>query len=338
MASGRVGGTKAKVSGKVGNEVYQIVKNPDGTYSQIVRAKGTTTVNRTTPKLQAQRMCTGMVESMMKQLSPVAKISMQSAANKSKSLNAFSSFNLQRVMADCKANWYKDNRFPYPRFSNSKNYAVDLGGPWLISSGSLQFNLFDKVLNRYIDLSHWPDFNPRVNESLVLTWSVKGRYNTVGDFFKAYRITRLDTIVMCGFYYRMYNIDEESGDADEEHKHVYLILKPNPRISDNTPFTPQVIDHLFSVQTNKNIIWGWKDDKKIFGVGWAVNNFVDISIWGYAAAFSISYLDGKKKISYSQYKNLAYGSETWLSGAQPTRVFGSWIGEPQNQNYPSPYI
>ena len=49
MASGRVGGTRSKVSGQIGGEVYRIVKNDDGTYSQIVSVKGETTVNYTTP-------------------------------------------------------------------------------------------------------------------------------------------------------------------------------------------------------------------------------------------------------------------------------------------------
>lgn len=337
MASGRVGGTKAKVSGKVGSEVYQIVRNPDGSYSQVVRAKGTTTINRTTPKLQAQRMCTAMVESLMKQLTPVAKICMQSAANKSKSLNAFSSFNLQRVMQDCKTNWYQHNHFVYPAFVERKNYIIDLGGQWLISSGTLQFNLFSRVLSSNIDVLHFPNFNPRFNAVVMLSWDMPGSFRYVGDFFKAFRITRLDTIVLVAFYDRMYNIDEETGDADQEDRHVYMILKPNPKVSDSVLFTPEIISHLFTIETSREAIWGWRDDSKAFGVGWALDNWTDISLWGYAAAFSISYLDGKKKISYSQYKNLSYGSETWLTDAQPSRVFGSWMGEPWNRNYPNPW-
>ena len=36
MASGRVGGTKSKVSGTIGSEYTSLRRNPDGTYSQVV--------------------------------------------------------------------------------------------------------------------------------------------------------------------------------------------------------------------------------------------------------------------------------------------------------------
>ena len=90
MASGRVGGTRSKISGKVGNEIYQVVRNPDGSYSQQVYEKPEIVQTAQTPKLQAQRMITAMVESLMRDLKEVGRISMQSGVNRSKSLNAFS--------------------------------------------------------------------------------------------------------------------------------------------------------------------------------------------------------------------------------------------------------
>ena len=39
MASGRVGGARAKVRGQVGDLIYQVVRNDDGSYSQEVYAK-----------------------------------------------------------------------------------------------------------------------------------------------------------------------------------------------------------------------------------------------------------------------------------------------------------
>ena len=55
MASGRVGGTKSKVSGTIGSEVYSLRRNPDGTYSQVVSAKPETTTYTNTEKQAAQR-------------------------------------------------------------------------------------------------------------------------------------------------------------------------------------------------------------------------------------------------------------------------------------------
>ena len=147
MASGRVGGSRSKISGLVGSEVYKIVRNPDGSYSQVVQTKGSYTVNTTTPKLQAQRMMVSMVEALMHDLTPVAKISWQSGANKSKSLNAFSSFNLQLVARDCKANWYGGGRFEYPMRRWWISGEWDSVGPWMLSSGTLNRNLFLQALH-----------------------------------------------------------------------------------------------------------------------------------------------------------------------------------------------
>ena len=90
MASGRVGGTRSKISGSVGDVVYQIKRNPDGTYTQIVYGKPEDVTQTITPRGQAQKMCTSMVEALMRDLKEVGRVCMQSAANKSKSLNAFS--------------------------------------------------------------------------------------------------------------------------------------------------------------------------------------------------------------------------------------------------------
>ena len=57
------------LSGQVGSTVYQIRNNGDGTLTQVAYAKGERTETTFSPKLQAQRMCMGMVESLMKQLS-----------------------------------------------------------------------------------------------------------------------------------------------------------------------------------------------------------------------------------------------------------------------------
>lgn len=337
MASGRVGGTRSKISGQVGSTVYQIRKNADGSYSQVVTAKGEQTVTFTTPRLQAQRMVTGMVESLMKQLKKVASISMQSAANKSKSLNAFSSFNLRLVAQDCKAHWYQDNAFVYPGMSNTKEYPDDLGGLYMISAGTLQFNLFDE----YSDDVNWQTTYKAPyswnDDFYSMRWHYSDDVETVGDFYKAYRITRLDTIVLCGFLAGQKNYDPETGDVEEFYKHLYIIMRPNPAVPDSALLTDDVIQSMFLIDANYDYRIAIRKDGAGFAIGWQVENYEVENLIPYMAGFSISYADGRKKISSSNYVN-AYGhGGTWLNGHAPTDVFGTWIGEPWNRHYPSPF-
>ena len=102
MASGRVGGTKSLKSGKVGDTVLGIVQEPNGSYAQKVSAYVPTKPQTQTVKLAVQQMCTAMVQAMMRDLKPLAKVAFQSGANKAKSLNAYSCFNLLKVAREAK--------------------------------------------------------------------------------------------------------------------------------------------------------------------------------------------------------------------------------------------
>lgn len=335
MASARVGGTKSRLSGTVGNTVYRVVKNPNGTYSQVVTVKGVTTANYTTPRLQAQRMVTGMVESMMKQLKKVAGISMQSGANKTKSLNAFASFNMRLVAQDCQAHWDSGNQFVYPVMSTTKQYPDDLGGLYMISAGTLQFNLFDEYGE---DLSWGMKYKDSLSwkmELYTMRWTIKSGVTTVGQFFDSYHMTRLDKIVLCGFLAGSKNYDPETGDVDEFYKHLYIIMQPNPKYPDNTPLTEEVIRDIFQFDANDDFVLVVRRDGDGFAVGWAVNNYDSDNLIPYMAGFSISYLDGKKKVSSSYYKLVFGDGSPWLGNHAPTDVFGSWMGQPNIIKYPN---
>ena len=336
MASGRVGGTRSKVSGQIGGEVYRIVKNDDGTYSQIVSVKGETTVNYTTPRLQAQRMVTAMVESLMKQLQTVAKISMQAAANKSKSLNAFSHYNLMRVADDCKTNWYGNQQFVYPRHDRYDLEVRDLGGPYMLSAGTCQFNVFDSLYEEMQPRSYFKDF-PRPFDSFYgVKFITQSGIQTVGQFLYTHRMTRLDSFVFCGFHDWTEFID---GDDDpiNYNRHEYFIAQVNAAISDDDPLTDEVLSNLFICQGSRDVYFARSKNNDFFALGfrarlddWAEQYY----FWG---AFTISYADGKKKISSSNYSSVGGDRSPWFTVSAPTQVFGSWMDDPSSRHYPSPF-
>ena len=336
MASGRVGGTRSKISGQVGKDIYEVRRNPDGTYTQIVYAKGEPTATTTTPRLQAQRMCTAMVESMMRDLKEVAKISMQSAANKSKSLNAFSSWNLQRVAQDCKANWYGNNQFTFPYTLDVVQNLADLGGPYMMSAGTLQFNCFDelahiKMAGRYYDNIRYPR-----NLLNGLKFIAKVSQVTLSEFMKKHRMTRIDILVY-PFYRLWETIDPKTEEPVMHAKNEYIMLQINPAIPDSAVLSSSVINQLFLIKSSVDVSVCIAKDNTNFVLGYACNMDELGEDAYYHAGFTISYLEGKKKISTSYYHNPDGWSTPAFVNQAPTDVFGSWMGEPWIHHYPSPF-
>lgn len=336
MASGRVGGTRSKVSGQVGDKVYQIRRNNDGSYSQVIMAKGEYTVSETNPKLQAQRMVTAMVESMMKDLKEVARISMQSAPNKSKSLNAFSAFNIELVRQDMIANWYEDCRFNYPFRNPYKSYVQDLGGPYIISSGTLQWELFDGEISDDMPSVEYDTPYIGIQYLYGISLSCDIGTMTVGQFLAKHKMTRLDSIVLCGLDYYQH-IEEDDAEPEDYLKHIYCIAQVNPRFSDGTVITPEVATQLFIFKQSGGYGVLVRRDGTGIVLGVLTDYFDNEEMLLYVSYFSISYLDGKKKISRSSYHNPDGMDKRWALDATPTYNFGSWMSQADIHNYPNPW-
>lgn len=336
MASGRVGGTRSKLSGLLGDNIYQVVRNEDGTYLQIVMVKGEKTVETITPRSQAQRMVTAMVEALMRDLKPLATISMQSAANKSKSLNAFSSFNLRLVAQDCVAHWYDSTSFVYPDRDNKGQWTMKLGGKFMLSSGTCPFNSFESLFQTETPWRVLANYPYTDHFFYGLRWNIPGSLQTVGDFFKFYRITRLDSICFADFRdWWIYN--EESEESDEYTQYDYMILKPNPAVAEDSPLSDENINRMFLVNTNMEAKIYYSRQHDFFVIGIDCDNYNRDEVVYYYGAFTISYLDGKKKISSSFFVVPDGSDKPYWDNHAPTQVFGSWMGEPNNHHYPSPF-
>ena len=337
MASGRVGGTRSKIRGQVGEVVYQVVRNDDGTYTQISYGKPEDVTRTITPRLQAQRMCTSMVEALMRDLKPIANICMQSAANKSKSLNAFSSFNLQLVAQDCKANWYGNNQFFYPRTYNIGSTSEELGGRYMLSSGTWQYNGFDELV--------FSDDPIRIYShiSLMGKWFAGARFSvnigreTFGDFLRRHYLSPLDSICLVVFH-DWYNWDEEPEDPKYFTRHSYIIAKLNTQIPTETLLTREVLEQMFIIQSDWEPIKFVNDLGTSLYLGIAVDNArLDSKIYFYGG-FTISYMEGKKKVSSSKMVAVTDWYDQYISDNNPANVMGTWMGTPSVRPYPSPFI
>lgn len=336
MATSRTGGTSGKLKGQVGSVIYQVKKNPDGTYTQYVYNKGVRTEETITPKLQAQRMCVAIVESLMADLKPVGQISFQSGRNKTQSLNGFSANNIRLVQRDCKDHWYGDNLFIYPHRHRTDKDIKDLGGAYIISSGSLNRNGFDAVVEEinarayYKDMvSYWPFL-------YGLTYTCRLGVETVSQFLKRYKLTRSDKVVFTGFH-DWITFDTEPEDPTEYYRNEFMIVSINMRIPGDTIMTEAVLSDLFQIQSSMECgIFIRKDDLG-FLIGRLCWNHERNEVFYYINGFTISYWEGKKQISTSYYTDTSGGQQPWLLHAEPAQVFGSWMGEPGVVPYPSPF-
>lgn len=337
MASGRVGGTRSKIRGQVGNTVYQVVKNPDGTYTQISYGKPEDVTQTITPRLQAQKMCTCIVEALMRDLKPIATISMQSAANKSKSLNAFSSYNLQLVARDCKAYWNGGGRFYYPKTGNIGTPSEQLGGAFMLSAGTWQYNGFDEVIFTDHPERIWP-FSWAFGKWFAgMRFSVRLGMETVGDFLRRHFMSSLDSVCFACFH-DWYDWDEDPEDPTWYTRHSYIIAAVDSTIPAESLLTADVLKRLFKFTSDWAVWSQLSDDLNNFYIGILVDHEADNEMIYTYGGFAISYLEGKKRISSSSLKLVPGWSDQYFENAYPALQFGTWMGTPTVVPYPSPFV
>lgn len=336
MASSRIGGTSGKLRGQIGDTVYQVRREADGSFTQIIYQKGERVETQTSPKLQAQRMCVAIVESLMRDLKAIGNISFQSGKNKSQSLNAFSSNNLRMVKRDCEANWYHDNRFVYPKHLRTDIQIRDLGGPYIISSGSLSGNIFDReVFSEYAGRDY-DSVAPADQYFYGVEFDCQIGVTTVGQFIRAHRMSKLDRFGFCFFrQWLSWPGVEEEGVILLHHN--YIIGSFNTRLADDTIITPDVVTQLFALTSDVDpvVLIGRNGDR--FAIGKLCDYYrVDEQCY-YMTGFSISQVSGKKQISTSFYHTPDGSDDPWYNDSAPCHVFGSWMSQYDVDPYPSPF-
>lgn len=336
MATSRVGGSKGKLTGQVGDVIYQMRKNSDGTYTQIMYNKGQRTETVLTPRLQAQRMCAAMVENAMKQLRPIATISMQSARNKTTSLNAWASFNLRKVQRDCQEHWYGQNLFIFPARNPKEKDIQDLGGPYLISSGSLRKDVFDRKVYDEFPAQRWQGSGMVTKQFYGVLFNCNLGTQTLNDFRMKHSMTSRDSICFAGFR-NWFEWNEGEEESVEYMKHSYFVATMNMRMPSSTILDESTIPQYFSIASDVPVSILFAKDRRSFAIGILTDFEAKDESFYYDAAFSISYASGKKLISSSTYTNPDGGQEPWWLNREPANVFGSWMGEPSVRPYPSPF-
>ena len=336
MAKGRVGGTKAKIRGQVGDTIYQIRNNGDGTYTQIVMEKGERTETETSELLQAQRMCTAMVQAFMRDLKSIGQISVQSAKTKTESLNALSSLNLKTVRQDCIDHWYDKGDFYFPWCTNKGTLLQQVGGQYHLSQGTLQNDIFD---NAFFDEEPYRRYNGdfTVHDFFyALRFDRGGENVTVGQFLANHRMTRKDQIVLTIFHEWSYEVPEDES-YEFETAQDWMIAQVNPEIGDDVRLTTSVMRELFIWESSIPVTLVPSMNAQYFAIGFKIDYYTHDDLVAFMGAFSISYYSGKKQVKSSRMYDPEGRSEAYLYGARPTNVFYSWMRAPKDTHWPSPF-
>lgn len=340
MASGRVGGTKSKVSGQVGSEIYSVRRNDDGSYSQIVSAKAEHPRYSNTEKQAAYRMATAVVESAMRDLATIGRMSIQSAPNATKSLNAFARLNLHEVFEDMKANWYGNGRFLY----NLKGESQSLGGRFLLSQGTLQANHFSGPLWGY----GYPSQYDHSGQPIPSDWHMYGGINwdtmsddfTVGDWLRKKGYNRNEVYVYVA-YVRTQKWDEHSDPEDpqviEDYHFTYAIITFSQTLPDSTKLTKENLDKFFVIHTNGDFVTMKENYYFRYSVFLKIpESDLETAIISHGA-FTITDWKGYKQIK-TAYMQPVHGWQPWdWIKRYPAKVFYSWLGETTPSVKPNPF-
>ena len=80
------------------------------------------------------------------------------------------------------------------------------------------------------------------------------------------------------------------------------------------------------------------DDGRNYYIGLLIDNENDDGYFWTKGAFTISYMEGKKKISNSRMQLIEDMAGMYFENHAPADVFGTWMGTPNVKPYPSPFI
>lgn len=335
MATGRVGGTKSKIAGKVGNSIYRIGHDDNGVLQQVVSAAPSEIKYSNTEKQAAQRMFTGMVQGLMAALRPIATISNEYAIDKSHSLNAFSSTNIIKVRQDAKEHWDDSTSFCYPYKAQALSEYPQVGGYWSISLGSLSYELFDwcgEDNDPYLWTSEVPYFGFVFSG---LKMMIPSGNPTLRDFMIARRMTRRDSLHFVWWETATYWY-EGVDNPDEKEGFHYLSVSVNPYLHDSAKIKEVSINDIFIVNSSRPVSVILSRDGSFFAFGRMQDRLDNLEEVGWLAGFSISYPKGKKLVSSSQLRNPSQFDPSPFMVSPPANVFGSWIGKGINDKWPSP--
>lgn len=141
MARSRAGGTSALLSGKLGDVIYQITRNPDGSFRQSVMDNPESRINPNTDAQARARLTMALIERAMFTYRDFMGTGFEGVDPGTNSVSKFSEVNYNIVKYDIDTYWdveeWPDWNYDFPK----KGVSAVKDGCYTISQGTLRDNL-----------------------------------------------------------------------------------------------------------------------------------------------------------------------------------------------------
>lgn len=300
MGRGKLGGTKAKIRGKVGSEIYQVKRLEDGTLTQNVY-KAPESREYTNTEAQAKaRMIMGQIERMFHILPDVIKYAFATIPSGTLCFQHFSKLNYELLRKDLQDCWDSTPNFDWrPKYELSAP-----AGNWVLTDGTIPEFIWGAAI-----------FSQGVNNGLQMSWTSPNNNPTIGDFFKACNMQEKDLLISLFYVHPV----------DTGEPYIKQInLKLNPQYSLETKLGDTSTDDVLLHDSDWDVLVGYdiaanQIDFEISGdnVGYdyfaACGAFVIVRESGNKTLFSSAKFDWMLRPDVFGYPrtNAAQAFETW---------------------------
>lgn len=140
MARSRVGGSKGLLSGKLGDVIYSITRNSDGSFRQVIGANPESRFNPNTDAQACARMTMGMIERAMFTFRDFMGTGFEGVDPGTNSVSKFSEVNYNEIREEILQYWdmpdWTEWNYDFPK----KGQTVPKDGEFIISQGSIRWD------------------------------------------------------------------------------------------------------------------------------------------------------------------------------------------------------
>lgn len=158
MASGRVGGTRSKIKGVVGNEVYQIVSDGKGGTEQIIYAKPEGKEFALTPELAKQRLFMSVVMRHMQLLTDVMDAAFENIPEGTLCVQNFARVNIRWMQE----HYLDDPTFNYLKWFPMYGERIALPFPLILTEGT--FHTFAAYVSSFVSTAQSAQITIRLGD------------------------------------------------------------------------------------------------------------------------------------------------------------------------------
>lgn len=184
MGKAKLGGTKGKLRGKVGSDIYQLKRDPNGTLIQSVYEQNPNPKYTNTEKQAKNRCIMGQIERMWHWLPSIIKDAWCNVPRGTLSFQHFSKINYAQVKEDFETHFDGDPEFDW----QSKRQMYAPAGPWFLTDGTLPEVTWDNA----VCALNW-------NNGVGLEWNYTSMNPTYGDFLDLFGLKHGDRLVLVIF-------------------------------------------------------------------------------------------------------------------------------------------